>query len=65
MQSAVEAAKKQVEQDKKNIDDTIQNSLLASAEKSLRVCRTISTVPRRYIRACILIVTVKHHTCEP
>ena len=35
MQSAVEAAKKQVEQDKKNIDDTIQNSLLASAEKIL------------------------------
>ena len=33
--------------------------------KSLRVCRTISTVPRLYIRACILIVTVKHHTCEP
>lgn len=35
MQSAVEAAKKQVEQDKKDIDDTIQNSLLASAEKIL------------------------------
>ena len=29
------AAKKQVEQDKKDIDDTIQNSLLASAEKIL------------------------------
>lgn len=35
MQSAVEAAKEQVEQDKKDIDDTIQNSLLASAEKIL------------------------------
>lgn len=35
MQSAAEAAKKQVEQDKKDIDDTIQNSLLASAEKIL------------------------------
>lgn len=35
MQSAVEVAKKQVEQDKKDIDDTIQNSLLASAEKIL------------------------------
>ena len=35
MQSAVEETKKQVEQDKKDIDDTIQNSLLASAEKIL------------------------------
>ena len=35
MQTAVAAAKKQVEQDKKDIDDTIQNSLLASAEKIL------------------------------
>ena len=35
MQSAVEAAKEQVEQDKKDIDDTIQNSLLASTEKIL------------------------------
>lgn len=35
MQAAVEAAKKQVEQDKQEIDDTIQNSLLASAEKIL------------------------------
>lgn len=35
MQAAVEAAKKQVEQDKQDIDDTIQNSLLASAEKIL------------------------------
>lgn len=35
MQSAVEVAKKQVEQDKQDIDDTIQNSLLASAEKIL------------------------------
>lgn len=35
MQSAVEEAKKQVKQDKKDIDDTIQNSLLASAEKIL------------------------------
>ena len=35
MQSAVEEAKKQVEQGKKDIDDTIQNSLLASAEKIL------------------------------
>ena len=33
--------------------------------KSLRVYRTISTVLRRYIRACILIVTAKHHICEP
>ena len=38
---------------------------LHQQRKSLRVCRTISTVPRLYIRACILIVTVKHHTCEP
>ena len=35
MQTAVAEAKKQVEQDKKDIDDTIQNSLLASAEKIL------------------------------
>ena len=35
MQTAVTEAKKQVEQDKKDIDDTIQNSLLASAEKIL------------------------------
>ena len=34
MQTAVAEAKKQVEQDKKDIDDTIQNSLLASAEKT-------------------------------
>ena len=33
--AAVAEAKKQVEQDKKDIDDTIQNSLLASAEKIL------------------------------
>ena len=64
MQTAVTEAKKQVEQDKKDIDDTIQNSLLASAEKSLRVCRTILTVPRLYIRVCILIVTAKHRICE-
>lgn len=35
MQSAVIEAKKQVEQDKREIDETIQNSLLASAEKIL------------------------------
>ena len=35
MQAAVAEAKKQVEQDKQDIDDTIQNSLLASAEKIL------------------------------
>ena len=35
MQTAVAEAKKQVEQDKKDIDDTIQNSLLASAEEIL------------------------------
>lgn len=35
MQTAVAEAKKQVEKDKKDIDDTIQNSLLASAEKIL------------------------------
>lgn len=35
MQSAVIEAQKQVEQDKQEIDDTIQNSLLASAEKIL------------------------------
>lgn len=35
MQAAVAEAKKQVEKDKQDIDDTIQNSLLASAEKIL------------------------------
>lgn len=35
MQSAVTAAKEQVERDKKEIEDTIQNSLLASAEQIL------------------------------
>jgi len=35
VKTAVAEAKKQVEQDKKDIDDTIQNSLLASAEKIL------------------------------
>lgn len=35
MQSAVIEAQKQVEQDKREINDTIQNSLLASAEKIL------------------------------
>ena len=35
MQTVVEEAKKQVEQDKQEINDTIQNSLLASAEKIL------------------------------
>ena len=35
MQSAVTAAKEQVERDKEEIEDTIQNSLLASAEQIL------------------------------
>ena len=35
MQSAVTAAKEQVEKDKEEIEDTIQNSLLASAEQIL------------------------------
>ena len=35
MQSAVTAAKEQVERDKEKIEDTIQNSLLASAEQIL------------------------------
>ena len=35
MQEVIIEAKKQVEQDKQEIDDTIQNSLLASAEKIL------------------------------
>lgn len=35
MQTTVEKAKKQVEQDKATIEDTIQNSLLASAEQIL------------------------------
>lgn len=35
MQAAVAEAKKQVEKDKQDIDDTIQNSMLASAEKIL------------------------------
>lgn len=39
MQSAVAEAKQQVEQDKKDINETIQNSLLASAEKILASVR--------------------------
>ena len=35
MQSAVTSAKEQVERDKEEIEDTIQNSLLASAEQIL------------------------------
>lgn len=64
MQTAVAEAKKQVEQDKKDIDDTIKIHCLHQQRKFLRVCRTISTVQRRYIRACILIVTEKRRICE-
>ena len=37
---------------------------LHQQRKSLRVRRTILTVPRLYIRVCILIVTAKHRICE-
>lgn len=40
MQTAVEKAKEQVEQDKATIEDTIQNSLLASAEQILESVRS-------------------------
>lgn len=50
MQSAAEAAKKQVEQDKKDIDDTIQNSLLASAEKILESVQDYFNRAERRIR---------------
>ena len=65
MQSAVEEAKKQVDRTKRILMTRFKIPCLHPQRKSLRVCRTISTVPRLYIRACILIVTVKHHTCEP
>jgi len=43
MHSAVEAAKKQVEKDKTEIDETIKNSLLASAEKILESVQSYFT----------------------
>lgn len=64
MQTAVAAAKKQVEQDKRILMTRFKIHCLHQQRKSLRVCRTISTVQRRYIRACILIVTEKRHICE-
>lgn len=64
MQTAVAEAKKQVEQDKRILTTRFKIPCLHPQRKSLRVCRTISTVPRLYIRACILIVTAKHRICE-
>lgn len=64
MQTAVAEAKKQVEQDKRILMTRFKIHCLHQQRKSLRVCRTISTVQRHYIRACILIVTEKRRICE-